>query len=560
MTKTQKTSIIFFLLIALLCSCCSSCDSTDDPAVSANNSLEFQVIFFDIENSSDGSVHYYGTNQNEPYQKKSITPADCYMIKSGNVEILVDAGFQLNSNLSYIANIYKENVIKKIEKFCTDGVLDYLIVTHGDYDHIIGLAIDGGLLDYFYNSDKKIGKIIDFDSDLVVALSDPEKDIIKGKGLFFDYKTNIEKYRQKRDKLLEKGTRHIPAAEFFKGKDFLKDNTLVNAMPDAYLKNYYRTDKEGNLTDTIDASLINNFYYFSKDIVYHSSCDDDTKLPKEDNIPFNNTYKNVDLSFGSLEQEKDRYYFSIPMGKNVELRILYNWFYDHIYNRDFDEQNRNNISVCFSVVSGNNKFVSFGDLGFGESGIIRYYKDTNILKNVSCFKASHHGSTGPETEKTYTPRENTEELFKLMQPDVVIIPGVAQINRKILDDNGMVQGSQYQQFYDGLIRTAVAKKRFFDNVKAGNPKTKIYCTQIVKHLDKDGLWLMSAPFYGDIYVTINPFVVNVDCSYKGEVEGYVSGYSDKSKHFKFSNVKNGKMLSYQETEFWKAIFKNGGKI
>ena len=72
MTKTQKTSIIFFLLIALLCSCCSSCDSTDDPAVSANNSLEFQVIFFDIENSSDGSVHYYGTNQNEPYQKNQL--------------------------------------------------------------------------------------------------------------------------------------------------------------------------------------------------------------------------------------------------------------------------------------------------------------------------------------------------------------------------------------------------------------------------------------------------------------------------------------------------------
>ena len=61
----------------------------------------FEVVFFDIENSlqGDGTIqHYYGTTDNLPdTENKLIKPADCYLIKSGNTEILVDAGFRAPS-------------------------------------------------------------------------------------------------------------------------------------------------------------------------------------------------------------------------------------------------------------------------------------------------------------------------------------------------------------------------------------------------------------------------------------------------------------------------------
>ena len=147
-----------------------------------------------------------------------------------------------------------------------------------------------------------------------------------------------------------------------------------------------------------------------------------------------------------------------------------------------------------------------------------------------------------------------------MQPSVVIVTGVAQINRDILDETDQIKGSNYQAFYDGLKSTATIKKAFFQNINSASPNTKIYCTQIVQLLGNDTLSLISSPFYGDIYVKITSLGMNVDCSRKGEIEAYVSGFSENSKHFKFSNVLNGQLLSYNETEYYKAIYESKGMI
>ena len=515
----------------------------------------FEVIFFDIENSSDGSVHYDGVNNDKTLGYSGVKPADCYMIKAGNKEILVDAGFQLQTPVTdaynqRVAKIYQENVIKKIEQYCTDGILEYLFVTHGDYDHLIGFAVEGGILDYFYNNNKQIGKIIDFDSDLVTYLSAANGNDIYPSGYnhFFSGSTIIDLYRAKRDKLVEeKGTKHIPAASFFKGTDFLNDNTLINAMPNEYLEKYFRLDQSGKLTEQINTSLLTNFYYFSDDVILHNQCNEITKQPEASNLTFKSNYKNLDLSFGTLKNENDRYYFSITLENNVELRILYNWFYDHFYKHSFNSADRNNISVCFEIVSGQKEFLSFGDLGSGETGLINYYSNTNILSNIDCFKASHHGSTNNG--------ENSQELFELMQAAVIVVPGVAQINREILGVNST------DPIYGGLKSTAVMRQDLFSNVTRGRTDSKIYCTQLAQLLDtQSGFSLISAPLYGDIIVNFTNNNVQVDCSNKGEVEGYVSGYSQKAKHFKFSNIKDGKLLSFQETEYYKAIYENKGKV
>lgn len=554
-------TILLSIILLLALSACSKKPGDSD----SSETGKFEVIFIDIENSSDTLVHYDGANNDRTWGYQGVKPADCYLIKTGNIEILVDAGFQLSGSGEVfnqrISKIYQENVLKKIEKYCTDGVLEYLIVTHGDFDHIAGVAVDDGVFDYFNESDnKRIENIIDFDSDLVVYLSNPNGNDIFPSGQNRLLKTEIiNKYRTKRDLLVKnKETKHIPAAAFFKGTDYLQENVMVNAMPNEYLSKYYRVDKKNNpLTDQINTSYLTNFYYFSDNEIVHSVCDSVTKQPKADNIKFKSTYKNSNINLGEIQEENERYYYSIDLN-GVELRILYNWYYDHFYRHSFDSdkefnsQDRNNISVCLEVVSGASKFLTFGDLGSGETGLINYYKDTSVLKNVTCFKASHHGST--------TNKENSSELYKLMTPKIVIVPGVAQINQDILKESNMTNDS----IFGGLSGTAIMKKEFFEHVFSGNPDTKIYCMQIAQLLKEEQsgskFSLISASFYGDLIISCGDNKHLVDCTYKGSVEGYVSGQSDETKHFRFENNTKGSILSFCDTEYYKAIYINKGKI
>lgn len=556
----KVVTILLSIILLLAFAACSENPGDSDSSVAG----KFEVVFIDIENSSDTTVHYDGAKNDRSLGYRGVKPADCYLIKTGNIEILVDAGFQLSGSGEVfnqrISKIYQENVLKKIEKYCTDGVLEYLIVTHGDFDHIAGAAVDGGVFDYFNESDnKRIENIIDFDSDLVVYLSNPNGNDIFPSGQNRLLKTEIiDKYRTKRDLLVKtKKTKHIPAAAFFKGTDYLQENTLVNAMPEEYLKKYFRLDKGKEVTDQIDLSNLINFYYFSDDEIIHNIYDDTTKNQKANNLKFDSTYEKSDIELGQIKKENDRYYYSIDLN-GVELRILYNWYYDHFYRHSFDSdkefnsQDRNNISVCLEVVSGTSKFLTFGDLGSGETGLINYYKDTSILKNVTCFKASHHGST--------TNGENSSDLFELMTPKMVIVPGVAQINQDILQKNNMTNDS----IFSGLSRTAIMKKEFFEHIFSGNPDTKIYCMQVAQLLKEEEsgtkFALISASFYGDVFLNCNDTGCKIDSSYKGNVEGYVSGTSDKSKHLIFSNNLDSNILSYCETEHYKAIYENNGKI
>ena len=76
---------------------------------------------------------------------------DCIYIKAGDNDILVDAGSRTNS-VTTIKNY--------VDTYCTDGVLEYVIVTHADQDHIACFAGDKtnkSIFDYY-----KCETIIDF--------------------------------------------------------------------------------------------------------------------------------------------------------------------------------------------------------------------------------------------------------------------------------------------------------------------------------------------------------------------------------------------------------------
>ena len=56
---------------------------------------------------------------------------DSTLIKVGNTEILIDAGSRQNS---------AGTIAPYVKQFCTDGVLEYVIATHADQDHISGFV------------------------------------------------------------------------------------------------------------------------------------------------------------------------------------------------------------------------------------------------------------------------------------------------------------------------------------------------------------------------------------------------------------------------------------
>ncbi|MBO4354285.1 MAG: MBL fold metallo-hydrolase [Clostridia bacterium] len=76
---------------------------------------------------------------------------DCTYIKAGDTDILIDAGSR-TSSISTISNY--------IDKYCTDGSLEYVIVTHAHQDHYAGFAGDSKNPSLF--TKYECGTIIDF--------------------------------------------------------------------------------------------------------------------------------------------------------------------------------------------------------------------------------------------------------------------------------------------------------------------------------------------------------------------------------------------------------------
>lgn len=76
---------------------------------------------------------------------------DCTLIKTGDTEVLIDAGSRQNSAAA---------IVPYIRQYCTDGVLEYVIATHAHQDHIaafVGTTAEKGVFESF-----ECGTIIDF--------------------------------------------------------------------------------------------------------------------------------------------------------------------------------------------------------------------------------------------------------------------------------------------------------------------------------------------------------------------------------------------------------------
>lgn len=581
----------FFLISSFLLSSCA-----DLPIIKENykevgqsvftnttKSKNLNIIFFDDDNlvSKDGRSVEVRTDRGV---KNNIGSSDSYMAKFGDVEMLVDCGFQtmtsrgqvINNNLyeyeflsTDVQEEVEENLLKKIATVIDkSGYLDYLIVTHADFDHIAALIVKNGIFDAFMNQKtvidlkgrevtlKGIKNIIDFDSGLVKHFSDESID--KEKRLVgSDY---YQCYIRKRDRLVrECNANYCPVSAFFDNEVLQPQEIVIDktnkdiGMPDKVAK---RLRDAGENTD-VQLILDENFDNGVETTLNSSYANSELLSPENGHMAF----------YG--DEEDPRYYYSLNFGK-AELRLLYNWHYDYIFrssfnekedgddtqmddaqNNTFDSQDANNISVCFEIVYKSFKYLGVGDLGGnGENGLLNYYRKTDVLSHVTLYKASHHGSTGSGNQD----RENSRDLFKATKPKIIVITGCAFYKNKDW------KNTDDDRIMAAVVGRPTTKQRFFENVSKvfgdGN-MPYILCTNICQA--KDG-YFISAPFYGDIKVSFSDDTANLSYSYVGEIFPYISQefeneYREQNdnKEYSFYTRKDNKYLSFYKTDWFNQI-------
>lgn len=108
-------------------------------------------IYTYLKRPKGGDVYVSGDLSFHFMQLGNEFTGDSIYIKSGDTDILIDAGSRSGST---------ETTSKYIDQYCTDGVLEYVIVTHSDRDHIAGFVGSEESLSIFARYECKT--IIDF--------------------------------------------------------------------------------------------------------------------------------------------------------------------------------------------------------------------------------------------------------------------------------------------------------------------------------------------------------------------------------------------------------------
>ena len=115
-----------------VCDVCGTLESSSGTAEEVEKS-ELSIHFLELGNKYTG---------------------DCTLIKYGNTEVLIDAGSRQNSATT---------IKNYVDKYCTDGVLEYVIATHAHRDHIAGfVGSDSGNTKTGILYQYKIGTLIQF--------------------------------------------------------------------------------------------------------------------------------------------------------------------------------------------------------------------------------------------------------------------------------------------------------------------------------------------------------------------------------------------------------------
>ena len=187
---------------------------------------------------------------------------DCTLLKTGNTEVLIDAGSRKESAAA---------LVPFIEQYCTDGVLEYVIVTHAHQDHIagfVGTASSKGVFESF-----KCGTIIDY------ALKNSTSQISK------DYETARNK------EVSEDGAKHYTALECWNETNGAqREYELAEGISFEILYQKYYTTKSSEENNHSVCTLFtqgDNHYLFTGDL----ELDGEQSLVESNELPHCKLFK-----------------------------------------------------------------------------------------------------------------------------------------------------------------------------------------------------------------------------------------------------------------------------
>lgn len=159
---------------------------------------------------------------------------DCTLIKCGDTEVLIDAGSRQSSAAT---------IKSYVDKYCTDGKLEYVIVTHAHQDHIAGFVgnSNGGSYDgilYRY----QIGTLIQFGGHKTTS------------NIYKSYCSAVE-YAESKGATVYTATQCWYETDGAKKQYFLDEN---NTLSMNILYNYYYDHSTSNENDFSVCMLLTN--------------------------------------------------------------------------------------------------------------------------------------------------------------------------------------------------------------------------------------------------------------------------------------------------------------
>lgn len=175
---------------------------------------------------------------------------DCTLIKAGDTEILIDAGSRQSS---------ASTIVEYVNNYCTDGILEYVIATHADQDHIAGFVGNKNGGDYtgiLY--EYQVGTLIEFartDKSLTTAAGNPT--------LYANYRTAVA-YAE------SKGTAAYTALECWNGTNGaqrsyeISEGITMNILYNVFYEE--KSSDENNYSVCMLLTQGNNHYLFTGDL------------------------------------------------------------------------------------------------------------------------------------------------------------------------------------------------------------------------------------------------------------------------------------------------------
>lgn len=200
------------------------------------------IHIYTDQNSFESDVYVSGDIQIHFLELGNKYTGDCTYIKAGDVDILIDAGSR-NTSIPYISSY--------IDKYVTDGTLEYVIVTHAHQDHYAGFATnenEESLFDIY-----ECETIIDF----ALTNQDPQAKLYSN-------------YVRERDAEIAAGATHYTAAECIQqNKDvFQLTDTITMTILDQ--KYYYEEAESEN-----DYSVCTLFTYGDQHFIFTGDLEED---------------------------------------------------------------------------------------------------------------------------------------------------------------------------------------------------------------------------------------------------------------------------------------------